>query len=360
MLRILSLYSMLLFTLSGCLSFFAKEKIVLKPVQYSQLPGWDYDNHAKALNAFLKSCQQIKKATPDQSIHSTGLGGKYKSWQFVCTQAELATSSSAKEFFEAYFSPYRVQNNGNPKGLFTGYYEIELKGSMVKKPGYEYPLYKRPNDLVADKPYYTRAEINKGALRQKKLELVWVNDPVDAFFLHIQGSGIVSLANGKKMRVGYDGKNNCRYVALGKCMIEKNLLTKEEVNAQSIKQWLWDHPEQAEKLMEENPSYVFFREIKGEGPIGGQGIPLTPGRSLAIDKRFIPYGAPLWLDVGLNGNKEYPPQIFRQLVIAQDTGGAIRGPVRGDIFFGAGSEAEAYASHQNRQGAYYMLLPKEL
>jgi membrane-bound lytic murein transglycosylase A len=339
----------------GC----AKDKIVLKPTTYQQLPGWEEDQHAQALNAFLKSCERIQTAPIDASLHENGIGGTYEAWKFVCHQAKLTKVAAAKNFFETYFEPYRVQNKRNPRGLFTGYHEIELKGSRIKKAGYSCPLYRKPSDLTPGKPYYSRAEINQGALNGKKSELAWVDDSVDAFFLHIQGSGIITLPDGKKMRVGYDGKNNHPYVALGKCLIEKNYLKKEDVNAESIKEWLRMHPGQAELLMEENPSYVFFREVQGDGPIGAQGVVLTPWRSLAVDHRFIPYGIPVWMDVELNGNETYPHKVFRQLVVAQDTGGAIRGPVRGDIFFGHGKEAEAYAGYQNRLGSYYLLLPKD-
>lgn len=344
---------LILLWITGCATLFPKEKLILHPVSFDALQGWQQDNHAEALAVFLRSCpaleRSVKPVLPVISQH----GGTAKGWKYVCSQARQTTPSSAKAFFEAYFTPYTVLNKRESLGLFTGYYEAELKGSYVRKPGYVCPLYKRPPEQVGKAPYYSRAEINNGALTGKNLELVWLDDPVEAFFLHIQGSGVVTFPDGKTMRVGYDGKNNHPYVALGKCMIDQGLLQKENLSAESIKAWLRTHPKEAEGMMEQNPSYVFFKAVKGEGPIGAQGVPLTARRSLAIDHRFIPYGAPLWLNVPLTETGAS----FQHLMIAQDTGGAIRGPVRGDIFFGRGKEAMRYAGTQNNKGSYTILLP---
>ena len=348
-----------LLLLSGCTTLRPKDKLVLEPVLYEQLQGWEADHHARALKAFLRSCQALEKKSDASLRAMPQLGGTPKSWRYVCRQAQETTPSSAKVFFETYFSPFRIQNKQNPKGLFTGYYESVLQGSRKRQGEYIYPLYRRPADIVPNQPYYSRKEIDRGALSGKQLELIWLRDPVEAFFLHIQGSGLVTLTDGTKIRVGYEGKNNHPYVALGKCMIERGLLTKETVSAQTIKAWLRSHPQEAQALMQENPSYVFFRKVESTGAIGAQGIPLTPYRSLAVDHRFIPYGVPLWLDVPLTGSTIYPNKPFQHLMIAQDTGGAIRGPVRGDIFFGRGKKAEHYAGTQNAVGSYVALLPKE-
>lgn len=344
---------LMLLWITACTTLFPKDKLVLQPVSFQMLSGWDKDNHADALKVFRRSCPSLERTAQNILPALARHGATPKGWKYVCSQARQATDSSAKEFFETYFTPYTILNKRQSQGLFTGYYEAELKGSWHRKAGYTCPLYKRPPEQTGTAPYYSRADINRGALAGRNLELVWLDDPVETFFLHIQGSGVITLPDGKIMRVGYDGKNNHPYVALGKCMIDQGLLTKETLSAASIKTWLRTHPAQADKLMEQNPSYVFFRSVAGEGPIGAQGIALTPGRSLAIDHRFIPYGAPLWLDTSLTKTGES----FQHLMVAQDTGGAIRSPVRGDIFFGRGNDAMDKAGTQNSRGSYTILLP---
>ena len=190
--------------------------------------------------------------------------------------------------------------------------------------------------------------------------MLYVNDPVKAFFLHIQGSGRVQLEDGRVIRVGYAAQNGQPYFAIGRHLIEQGEISKENMSAQAIKDWLYSHPTQAKTLMEKNPSYIFFRQIDGEGPIGGQGVALTPERSLAVDKRFIPYGLPIWLETTYPQTPISSPAPFRKLLIAQDTGGAIRGPVRGDVFFGYGNKAEKLAEYMKNTGHYTLLLPRTL
>ena len=201
----------------------------------------------------------------------------------------------------------------------------------------------------------SRAEIEDGALSGQGLELLWVDDPVAAFFLEIQGSGRVSLPDGSVARIGYDGKNGKPYVAVGRLLVERGELPREKVTMASIRGWMADNPKKAAALRRENPSYVFFREISGDGPLGAQLVPLTAGRSLAVDRAFIPLGMPIWIDVR---QRFAPNDTIRRLVIAQDTGGAIKGPVRGDLFWGHGKEAASGAGAMNARGRYYLLLPK--
>ena len=201
------------------------------------------------------------------------------------------------------------------------------------------------------KPYDGRAEIERGALDRYHLAFLWVDDPVAAFFLQIQGSGRVRLPDGSIVRVGYDGQNGQPYVAIGKLLVERGVLAKEAVSMQAIRAWITAHPEAGKALMAENPSYVFFREVTGDGPIGSEGVVLTPGRSLAVDRSFVPLGVPVFLDAGPG---------LQRLMVAQDTGGAIRGPVRGDVFWGAGAEAETRAGAMRARGVYYLLLPKSV
>ncbi|TWA69070.1 membrane-bound lytic murein transglycosylase A [Azospirillum brasilense] len=357
------------------------EKLVLTPVAFTALPGWNADRVAEAVPAFQRSCAKVRALAADRSIGPDGVGGKAADWQAPC--AELAKlppgdDAAARAYFETWFTPYAAANNAERRGLFTGYYEVELKGSRTPDPAFPVPLYKRPVDLVmvdlgefADrwkgeriagrvtagrlKPFEDRAAIEAGALSGKGLELVWLQDPIATFFLHIQGSGRVSFADGTETRVGYAAQNGHKYVAIGRELIDRGALKREEVSLQTIRAWLQANPGEAAALMNKNPSYVFFQELKGEGPNGAQNVALTPGRSLAIDSKFLPYGVPVWLDA------EDPLDAqarLRRLLIAQDTGGAIRGPVRGDVFWGHGQEAEERAGVMKSAGEYYVLLPK--
>jgi membrane-bound lytic murein transglycosylase A len=213
-------------------------------------------------------------------------------------------------------------------------------------------------------PYHDRAAITtKAALAGQNLELFWTDDPVAAFFLEIQGSGQLVLPDGHRARVGYAGQNGRTYRAIGKDLVEAGAIPKEGVSLQAIRDWLRANPDAAAEMMSRNPSYVFFRELRGvaegDGPLGAQGVPLTPGRSLAVDRRFLPLGVPLWLETVVPV-MDGPDAEFRHLVIAQDTGGAIKGPVRGDLFWGAGPEAEHGAGHMQSRGGYFALLPRSL
>ncbi len=205
------------------------------------------------------------------------------------------------------------------------------------------------------KPMEDRAAISSGALRGRNLELVWVDDPVDAFFLHIQGSGRVVMDDGSVKRVGFDGQNGHPYVAVGRELIARGAMAREQVSMQSIRAWLKANPGEAQALMNANPSYVFFRPLGGEGPEGAQGVVLTPGRSLAVDRNFVPYGVPVWLDAE---DPLDPAARVSRLMVAQDTGGAIRGPVRGDVFWGHGADAEERAGRMRSRGTYWLLLPR--
>ncbi|MGY8996612.1 MAG: murein transglycosylase A, partial [Alphaproteobacteria bacterium] len=203
-----------------------------------------------------------------------------------------------------------------------------------------------------EQPLPDRAEIDDGALADQGLELLWVDDPIAAFFLHIQGSGRVVLPDGSEVRVGYAGQNGHVYYAIGRELVALEELTREEVSLQSIRAWLHENPDRTFDIMATNPSYIFFDQVDGEGPIGAQGVPLTPGRSLAVDRAFYALGVPVWLATKLPDD-----QPWRRLMVTQDTGGAIKGPVRGDIFFGGGDWAEWNAGHMKGQGAIWVLLP---
>jgi len=264
--------------------------------------------------------------------------------------------AAARAFFESTFRPFEVLSNDRAEGLFTGYYEPELRGSRQCRAPYTVPLYRLPPELaVRDKPPFPdRAAIDSGALNGRGLELVCVDDAVDAFFLHIQGSGRVSLAEGGVLRLNVAGQNGHPYVAIGREMLKDGLLAEGKVSMQTIRAWLAANPQAAPGIMARNPSYVFFREVAlapEDGPLGAEGVPLAPARSLAVDRRFLAYGVPLWLDV------DSPIGRLQRLVMAQDTGGAIRGPVRGDLFWGWGSAAGDIAGRMAHRGRYWLLLP---
>ncbi|MCF4166836.1 MltA domain-containing protein [Zavarzinia compransoris] len=357
------------------------DRLVLIPAGFADLPGWDEDRLDEAWPAFRLSCARLLRRKPETGL---GIAGTVADWTPACTEAQAIEAPDAalvRRFLEDRFRPVQALNGDAAEGLFTGYYEPELLGARKADAVNRTPLYRRPDDLVQVdlgafspdfkgrrvagrvvdghlKPYEDRAAITAGALDGKGLELAWVASPVDAFFLEIQGSGRVRFADGGIMRVGYAGQNGHAYVALGKVMIEDGMLERGKVTLQSIKDWLNGHPDQAAALMNRNPSYVFFRDLgDGAGPIGAQGVALTPGRSLAVDRKFYPMGVPVWLDATLPPAGDEAPAPYRRLMVAQDTGGAIRGPVRGDVFFGAGAEAERLAGAMKQQGRLWFLLP---
>ena len=350
------LLALSLLLLSACAQ---PEHFEARQMTFAELDGWQQDNHQQAIKTFLPSCKVFARRARKES-EGSGLEIDEKVWQSLCREAEWAKNNplQAKQFFEDRFVPFRISNNNKEQGLFTGYYEPVLYGSLKKKGDFKYPLHAAPPELKTSKPYYTHAEINKGALKGRKLELLWVDDPVMKFFMQIQGSGRVRLTDGRELFIGYADGNGQPYVSLGKVMRDQGLLPPDQINFFTIRQWLYDNPSRAFALMEENPSYIFFK-IRKEPAVGAAGVQLTPSRSIAIDSRYIPYGLPLYLEVELPALPNKQPTAFNRLMIAQDTGGAIRGPVRGDIFFGPGDEAEYLAGYMKNRGVYTLLVPKE-
>jgi membrane-bound lytic murein transglycosylase A len=331
-------------------------RLTLAAARFDQLDGWREDRVAAALPALLRSCKAILAKADggplDAKTKDTEFG-PVGEWRAPCTVAAslpAGDAAAARQFFEANFVPFLAGNNGDSDGLFTGYFEITLNGSRQRGGKYQTPLYRRPPEPTR----FTRAEIEDGALASKNLELLWVDDPVDAFFLEIQGSGRVKLRAGGEARIGYDGQNGKPYVAVGRLLIERGELPREKVTMAAIRAWMAGNPDKAAALRRENPSYVFFREITGDGPLGAQQVALTPGRSLAVDRAFIALSVPLWLEA----RERFSSRVIRRLVVAQDTGGAIKGPVRGDLFWGHGKEAADGAGAMNARGRYYLLLPK--
>lgn len=356
-------------------------KLTLSAARFDDLAGWRADRVAEALPALAKSCDRLLRQPPDRALGPDGAMGRIADWAAPCRALDTVPAgddAAARAYVETWFQPWLAADNGTAEGLFTGYYEAELHGSRTRQGPYQTPLLRRPDDLVMVdlgefrpqlkgeriagrvvngqlKPFADRKAIEAGALANRDLELIWVDDAVDAFFLQIQGSGRVLLDDGGELRVGYDGQNGHPYVAIGRELVARGAIPKDQVSMQSIRAWLEANPAEVQAILDSNPSYVFFRRLEGEGPIGGQGIALTPGRSLAVDRGFIAYGVPLWLDAQ---DPLDPTARLRRLLVAQDTGGAIRGPVRGDVFWGHGPAAEQRAGLMKSRGRYWLLLPK--
>lgn len=317
------------------------------------------DEAARALAAFRLSCPSLLKRTDTSGLTQTA------DWQGVCTQAALLDPAFAPGFFYYGFDWVKV---GDGRAFATGYYEPEIEGSRTPQPGYV-PVYRLPADLVrctkADGTtgrgrfdstgncvlYFTRAEIEDGALAGRGLELVWAKDPVDLFFLEIQGSGRIRFDDGTVMRVGYAGQNGRDYVAIGRLLRERGILPPGGANMQSIREWIKANPDQGRALMRENLSYVFLKELTGPGPLGAMNVPVTPHASVATDPNYVPLGAPIYIA------KADRPEILGPWV-AQDTGGAIKGPNRFDTFWGAGPEAVSLAGGMSANGEALILIPK--
>lgn len=386
----------------------------LAPATFAEIDGWRLDAAAETLPVLLRSCEMLLAAPDDAPANpkerlgegnedGATIAGAVGDWRPACeAAAEVLTqpftdaharSSAARAFYEMHFFPVRMRARMAPvagppspsriddKGRFTGYFEPTYPASPSRTPEFSAPLYARPDDLVmvdlgrfrpdfagqriagrvadgALDPYPTHADINAGALAGKARVLAWMR-PSDLLFLQIQGSGRLTTAQGE-LRVGYDGANGRPYKAIGKTLIEMGALTRETVSMQTIMAWLdAARPSEARKVRESNESFVFFRALDdladaSLGPLGAQGAQLTPGRSLAVDPRYAPLGAPVWISI--DGEEGKPP--LRRLLIAQDVGGAIKGPVRGDIFFGGGPEAGDVAGAFNEMGEMIVLVPK--
>jgi membrane-bound lytic murein transglycosylase A len=353
-----------LLALSGCswlgtAGSGATGKLELQQVAFDDIHGWDNDNQAEALTAFNKSCAAF---TAQAETAATGKGkllAPVKLWKEICRKAAAVPAEDAAQariFFESQFVPFKAYDGSDPVGLYTGYYEPMLKGSLTRQRPYAYPVYGLPPEGTHA---FTRAEIDFNALKDIAPVLAYVDDPVQLFFMHVQGSGRIQMDNGSVMRVGYAGSNGLSYVSLGKQMVKKGIMPKEQVSMQSIKQWLYDHPNDMWQAMWENTSYVYFRQIQGD-PIGTQQVPLTAGRSIAVDADFIPLGMPVFVDTVYPAVEGFPLSFQHKLMIAQDTGGAIKGPLRGDIFFGFGPAAEQRAGTMRSGGGSYLLVPRPL
>ena len=351
----------------------------LVPASYAQLPGWRNDNQAQAFEALHRSCAKIVNfhyRDDDPRCNPAWI----KSCRAILNQKKPISAAAMRSLIERYFTPYLATNSGNSDGLFTGYYAPMIPGSLVKTSYYSVPIYGKPSDLKivrgtdGNKRYIwtnlppgasppTRAQLTQSPIPNTVI-LAWVHDVVDRYFLEIQGSGTIYINKHDHLLVGFAAQNGQPYYPIGKYLLSINAIPPKQMSMQRIRQWLNDHPDQVNTVLNQDPSFVFFRKIEAATPLGAEGVPLIPGRSIAIDPNFIPFGTPIWL------NTFYPQQNqqgeishgnpLQRLVVAQDKGGAIKGPVRADVFWGSSEKAVFYAGHMQSRGQYWMLLPKNL
>ncbi|WP_145988195.1 murein transglycosylase A [Blastochloris tepida] len=342
----------------------------LEPVAFADLEGWAGDDHLAAFRTFLASCRAVTRAAaPSRAAQPMSQGLKA-----ACARAlahPAADAAAARRFFEDGFGAYRIQPAGGGEGFLTGYYEPIVEGALTPSAAYATPLLAVPAELKRllagrsdgrpAEPWLDRAAIEDGAVDAKRYALVWLKDPVDAFFCQIQGSAQVRLPDGRLKRYAFAARNGHDYTPVGRILIARGIVPKEEMTLDRIRAYIEANPAEGRELMRMNRSYVFFREADlapEEHAIGAQGLPLTPGRSIAVDRTLHVYGTPFWIEAALPVSAPGTAEPFRRLMIAQDTGTAIVGPARADIYFGAGKEAAAIAGRIRHAGRFVMLLPR--
>jgi len=352
-------------------------KATLQRATFADLPGWKNDDHLAAFKAFLDSCGKVIKGGGESDAKSTP--ARLARACRAARAVKAPTRAAARAFFETHFVPHRVVHNGE-SGFLTGYYEPVLEGSRQRQGRFQTPIYRRPPDLVnvvAETqratsglthvrktaaglvPFATRAEIERGALAGKGLELLYLADPVDAFFMHIQGSGRIKLTDGTTVRITYDGKNGHPYTSIGRYLVKKGLFPADKVSLAALRKWLRADAARGRNVMWQNASFIFFRELKGReavGPLGAMDVILTPGRSLAVDTAFHTLGTPIYVAAPTLKHATKSGG-FKRLMIAHDVGSAIKGPERGDIYFGSGNRAGRLAGITSHAGSYFVLLP---
>lgn len=353
-----------------------KTAVELQKATFADLKNWNNDDITTAVEAFKKSCQKILLSRREH-LGNAAVKIPLAAYQQACKQLNQTKADDYKKFFRENFTPYLVKYNGNAEGKFTSYYESALRASYHQSDKYKYPIYGRPHDMIEinlqdfdkslpDKrfvgriekqkliPYFTRAEINSKPLNAPVI--LWADNYVDIYVMQIQGSAVATLEDGSKVRVGYAETNGREFKGIGSILLEKGLLKPGEASMGNIKKWLKKNIDSAVIHMDNNERYVFHRLIQSDGPIGAQGVSLTAGRSLAVDKSFIPLGSLLWLETtGPHREK------IEKLVVAQDIGGAIKGAVRGDYFWGSGDdEILELAGKMHAKGRYYILIPNSV
>jgi membrane-bound lytic murein transglycosylase A len=379
------------------------------PVAWADIPGWNEDDLLKAFAAFRSSCKPIAaqkppdpkppdpntldtkafdtKALDTKALDTKALGTSLRDPCRAAKIADVSDAAKARAFFEENFLPLRISRLGEGDGFVTGYYEPVIDGSRTQTDAYTVPVYRRPSNLfvrgfkqdaasLPNKgqvfrkigrrklvPYYDRAEIEDGAIAGRGLEICWLKNQTDLLFTQIQGSARVRLEDGSVLRINYDAHNGFPYTPIGRVLIERNIIPKDQMSMQRIRQWLEENPDGAKELRRQNRSYVFFREVQlsdKDEAVGAQGVPLTPGRSIAVDKSLHVYGTPFFIEGELPIDSEQSKTPFRHLMVAQDTGSAITGPARADIYFGAGADAGRVSGRLRHNMRFVILIPKSL
>ncbi|HXO69065.1 MAG TPA: MltA domain-containing protein, partial [Bradyrhizobium sp.] len=356
------------------------------PVAWADIAGWNDDDHLQAFSAFRTSCRPIA-AQHKLPTEPKALGISLRDPCRAARAAELADGAKARAFFEAHFLPLQISRLGEGEGFVTGYYEPVIDGSRTQTDVYTVPVYRRPSNLfvrgvkpgavgLPNKgqvfrkigrrklvPYYDRAEIEDGAIAGRGLEICWLKNQTDLLFTQIQGSARVRLEDGSTVRINYDAHNGYPYTPVGRILIDRNIIPKEQMSMQRIREWMDQNPDGAKELRRQNRSYVFFREVQlsdKDEAVGAQGVPLTPGRSIAVDKALHVYGTPFFIEGELPIESEQSKTPFRRLMIAQDTGSAIVGPARADLYFGAGAEAGRVSGRLRHSMRFVILIPRSL
>ena len=336
------------------------KKMTLKQIAFTQLPGWNNAAVKKSLSAFQLSCKMFSKQKLTQSVGSQHINLQVKDWHPACQEAlslHPSDDMTAKKFFEKWFYPIELKTKKAAQGLFTGYYMPRLKGNLQKTRQFNTPIYGLPRQ-TKHLSRFTREKIDQGGLANTAPVIAWINSPVERLFLEVEGAGVIQLPNGKKLYLGYAGENGAPYTSIGSVLIKKGIFTKNNASKNSIKRYLESRPEKAATILHQNKSFVFFRSLKESIALGAQGMGLTPGYSLAIDKEWVPIGAPLWLSTSIPEQQHDNTKKFQRLMIAQDTGGAIKGLMRGDIYWGSGEKATYLGEHMKNTGHYWLFLPK--
>ena len=358
--------------------------IILKPATFSELPGWQAANMKGSLRSFQLSCERLLNQNPDKFVGNQWMSLQIKDWVPACKQAlsmRHTTSKSARNFFQTWFSPVVFDDSGPITGLFTGYFAPRIKGSLVKTDIYSTPVYSTPKNLVKIKlqefdpelpardlygrihhgrmiPYYSRADIDKGALVNQAQVIAYTRNPIDRLLIEIQGSGVLELEDGSEVNLGYAGKNGLRYLSIGRTLLDQGKLDSKNISMQSITDYLETHPEERDAIINTNRSFVFFKILSNQGAFGTLGAPLTPGYSIAVDPNWVPLGMPVWLSATRPDSHSDSDVPLHRLLIAQDTGGAIKGTVRGDVFWGSSTNSAVIAGRMKHHGQYWLLYPK--
>ncbi|MCX7091399.1 MAG: MltA domain-containing protein [Legionellales bacterium] len=358
--------------------------IKIKRIAFAKLPGWQSAHALSSLRTFQLSCRHFLRMDPKYSVGNTWFGLRAKDWRPACETALTMQADSeiqAKNFFETWFQPMEFSQKQAITGLFTGYYLPAVSGSLTKTEEYNVPIYGLPNNILRlnlndfdphlpsrqlfgrlennrVRPFYSREEIDQGAIADTAPVLAYLRSHIDRLLIEIQGSALLNLPDGKQMNLGYAGQNGLSYTAIGRVLIDRKILPANQVSMQSIRSYLESHPDERDEIIHQNRSFVFFEILNKQGAYGTLGTQLTKGYSLAVDPDWVPLGMPVWLATTYPDPHSNQQHSFHRLMIAQDTGGAIKGTVRGDVYWGNGDDAAAIAGKMKSSGRYWLLVPK--